>query len=192
MSAGHEAKRAKGEGDEDPAVSRFRSFLRINTLHPTPDYRTCVRACECAPSASSNQQHCRNARLILLVTAGAACVFLKQQADEIGLLYREVERELLSFLVLHTTLIFIINNTTAVSGKPIAVLTWEGKEPSLPSLMLNSHTDVVPVFPVRTYASSNSLTHSLTIIANRRSGPTRRLLRSRTRRGISMHVARRT
>ena len=94
------------------------------------------------------------------MTAGAACVFLKQQADEIGLLYREVERESLSFLVLHTTLIIIIIITTAVSGKPIAVLTWEGKEPSLPSLMLNSHTDVVPVFPVRTYASSNSLTHN--------------------------------
>lgn len=37
--------------------------------------------------------------------------------------------------------------TECVAGKPIFVLTWEGTEPSLPSLMLNSHTDVVPVFP---------------------------------------------
>lgn len=26
-------------------------------------------------------------------------------------------------------------------------MTWEGSEPALPSLLLNSHTDVVPVFP---------------------------------------------
>ena len=26
-------------------------------------------------------------------------------------------------------------------------MTWEGEDPSLPSLLLNSHTDVVPVFP---------------------------------------------
>lgn len=33
-------------------------------------------------------------------------------------------------------------------GKPVVVITWEGKEPSLPSILLNSHTDVVPVTPV--------------------------------------------
>ena len=31
--------------------------------------------------------------------------------------------------------------------KPIVVMTWTGTEPSLPSIVLNSHTDVVPVFP---------------------------------------------
>ncbi|CAB3254950.1 unnamed protein product [Arctia plantaginis] len=30
--------------------------------------------------------------------------------------------------------------------KPVAVITWEGTEPSLPSILLNSHMDVVPVF----------------------------------------------
>ena len=34
-----------------------------------------------------------------------------------------------------------------VPGKPVLIITWEGMEPSLPSLMLNSHMDVVPVFP---------------------------------------------
>ena len=28
------------------------------------------------------------------------------------------------------------------------VITWEGQDPSLPSIILNSHIDVVPVFPV--------------------------------------------
>ena len=27
-------------------------------------------------------------------------------------------------------------------------MTWEGTDPSLPTLLLNSHTDVVPVFQV--------------------------------------------
>jgi len=32
--------------------------------------------------------------------------------------------------------------------KPVFVMTWEGKNPQLPSVLLNSHTDVVPVFAV--------------------------------------------
>ncbi|KAJ6638574.1 Aminoacylase-1 [Pseudolycoriella hygida] len=31
--------------------------------------------------------------------------------------------------------------------KPIFIMTWIGTEPSLPSVVLNSHMDVVPVFP---------------------------------------------
>ncbi|KAL5278507.1 ACY1.2 family protein [Megaselia abdita] len=31
--------------------------------------------------------------------------------------------------------------------KPILVMTWIGTQPELPSVVLNSHTDVVPVFP---------------------------------------------
>jgi len=34
-----------------------------------------------------------------------------------------------------------------VAGKPIFVMTWEGTDPSLSAVILNSHTDVVPVFP---------------------------------------------
>lgn len=34
-----------------------------------------------------------------------------------------------------------------VPGKPIFIMTWEGTNPELPSVLLNSHTDVVPVFP---------------------------------------------
>lgn len=37
--------------------------------------------------------------------------------------------------------------TECVAGKPIFVMTWEGTDPALPSVVLNSHTDVVPVFP---------------------------------------------
>lgn len=37
--------------------------------------------------------------------------------------------------------------TECMPGKPVMVMTWTGCEPMLPSVMLNSHTDVVPVFP---------------------------------------------
>lgn len=33
-------------------------------------------------------------------------------------------------------------------GHPIVVITWLGQKPELPSILLNSHTDVVPVYPV--------------------------------------------
>lgn len=32
--------------------------------------------------------------------------------------------------------------------KPIVIITWEGTEPEKPSILLNGHMDVVPVFPV--------------------------------------------
>jgi len=32
-----------------------------------------------------------------------------------------------------------------VKNKPIILLKWPGKDPNLPSVLLNSHTDVVPV-----------------------------------------------
>ena len=34
--------------------------------------------------------------------------------------------------------------TECVADKPVLVMTWTGQDPSLPSVMLNSHTDVVP------------------------------------------------
>ena len=52
--------------------------------------------------------------------------FLKKQAQRLGLDYHVTEM---------------------VKGKPILIMTWLGTDPSLPSLLLNSHTDVVPVFP---------------------------------------------
>ncbi|CAG8571804.1 3415_t:CDS:2, partial [Cetraspora pellucida] len=79
---------------ENPAVTRFRQYLRIKTVQPKPDYESCTR-------------------------------FLLEQAKEIGLKSSVFEY---------------------VKGKPIVLLTWEGRDPSLPSILLNSHTDVVPVF----------------------------------------------
>ncbi|KAF9190123.1 adenylate cyclase [Haplosporangium sp. Z 767] len=54
-----------------------------------------------------------------------ASKFLIRQAEEIGMPYRIVE---------------------CVKDKPTVIMTFEGTDPSLPSLLLNSHTDVVPVF----------------------------------------------
>uniref|UniRef100_A0A1B0ANA4 Peptidase M20 dimerisation domain-containing protein n=1 Tax=Glossina palpalis gambiensis TaxID=67801 RepID=A0A1B0ANA4_9MUSC len=52
---------------------------------------------------------------------------LKKQANKLGL----------PFKVYHP----------AQETKPIVIITWKGTQPELPSIMLNSHTDVVPVFP---------------------------------------------
>jgi len=41
-----------------------------------------------------------------------------------------------------------------VPKKPVFVMTWEGKDPTLPSILLNSHIDVVPVFYVRIMPTS--------------------------------------
>ncbi|CAK4156619.1 unnamed protein product [Aphanomyces euteiches] len=38
-----------------------------------------------------------------------------------------------------------IEEFSVAEGKPILVATWRGKDPTLPSILLNSHYDVVPV-----------------------------------------------
>jgi aminoacylase len=78
---------------EHPAVSAFRKYIQIKTVHPKPDYAGAVN-------------------------------FLRKEAQDAGLLFRTHE---------------------CVPGKPFAIMTWEGTQPELPSLMLNSHIDVVPV-----------------------------------------------
>lgn len=88
---------------EDPAVSRFRDYLRIKTISllpgstqgPKPDYESAVK-------------------------------FLAGMAEEIGLAFQCIE---------------------VAPEKPVVVLTWEGTQPGLKSIMLNSHIDVVPVDP---------------------------------------------
>ena len=82
---------ATSESISDP-VGRFKTFLRIATVHPNPDYK---------PSTD----------------------FLLAQAKEVGL-----EAQVFEY----------------VKEKPVVVLTWKGKDPSLPTILLNSHVDVVP------------------------------------------------
>ncbi|XP_006169396.1 aminoacylase-1A [Tupaia chinensis] len=56
---------------------------------------------------------------------GAAVAFLEERARQLGLSCQKVE---------------------VAPGYVVTVLTWPGTNPTLPSLLLNSHTDVVPVF----------------------------------------------
>uniref|UniRef100_A0ABM0MZG8 N-acyl-aliphatic-L-amino acid amidohydrolase n=1 Tax=Saccoglossus kowalevskii TaxID=10224 RepID=A0ABM0MZG8_SACKO len=79
---------------EDPAVTNFREYVKIKTVHPDPDYDGAIK-------------------------------FLERMAKELELPFKCIE--------VHP-------------GKPVGIITWKGKNPSLPSLMLNSHMDVVPVF----------------------------------------------
>jgi len=78
---------------ESSEVTLFREYLRIKTVHPTPDFEGSTK-------------------------------FLKRLADEHGFQFSVYE---------------------CVKGKPIVIMTWPGTDTSLPSLILNSHVDVVPV-----------------------------------------------
>ena len=57
----------------------------------------------------------------------SAVDFLSRQASELGLECRVVESH---------------------PGMPVVIMTLIGSQPQLPSVMLNSHIDVVPVFEV--------------------------------------------
>uniref|UniRef100_A0A8C3UMA6 N-acyl-aliphatic-L-amino acid amidohydrolase n=1 Tax=Catharus ustulatus TaxID=91951 RepID=A0A8C3UMA6_CATUS len=79
---------------ENPSVTLFREYLRIDTVHPKPDY-------------------------------DAAVQFLERVGTDLGLACQKVE---------------------VCQGRVVLILTWQGTNPRLRSILLNSHTDVVPVF----------------------------------------------
>uniref|UniRef100_A0A4W4E1K6 Peptidase M20 dimerisation domain-containing protein n=1 Tax=Electrophorus electricus TaxID=8005 RepID=A0A4W4E1K6_ELEEL len=56
----------------------------------------------------------------------AALTFLSRMSVELGLPMKKVE---------------------VCSGRVVAIITWTGTNPALKSILLNSHTDVVPVYP---------------------------------------------
>ncbi|NWW95128.1 ACY1 protein, partial [Rhynochetos jubatus] len=77
---------------EDSSVTLFREYLRIDTVHPKPDYDAAVR-------------------------------FLERVGTDMGLACQKVE---------------------VCQGRVVLILTWQGTNPRLRSVLLNSHTDVVP------------------------------------------------
>ncbi|XP_054243187.1 aminoacylase-1 [Indicator indicator] len=79
---------------EDPSVTLFREYLKIDTVHPKPDYDAAVR-------------------------------FLEHVGTDLGLACQKVE---------------------VCQGHVVLILTLQGTNPRLRSILLNSHTDVVPVF----------------------------------------------
>ncbi|KAF2350463.1 N-acyl-L-amino-acid amidohydrolase [Trinorchestia longiramus] len=80
---------------EDPAVTRFREYVRIKTVQPEPDYESCT-------------------------------AWLRARGEAVGGEVRIVE---------------------SAPQRPVVIITFKGTNPQLPTLLLNSHTDVVPVFP---------------------------------------------
>jgi len=86
---------SSNKDEEHEAVTNFREYLRIPTVHPDVDYGKCVE-------------------------------FLLRQAQSLNL---------------------PSNIYYMAPGKPIVIITWLGQKPELPSILLNSHTDVVPVYP---------------------------------------------
>ncbi|XP_064012672.1 aminoacylase-1 isoform X2 [Pogoniulus pusillus] len=88
-------KPSKSTGaSEDPSVTLFREYLKIDTMHPKPDYDAAVR-------------------------------FLERIGTNLGLACQKVE---------------------VCQGRVVLILSWQGTNPRLRSILLNSHTDVVPVF----------------------------------------------
>ncbi|OXA57515.1 aminoacylase-1 [Folsomia candida] len=80
---------------EDPAVTRFREYLRINSAHPIPDYDSCI-------------------------------AWLRNQALEIGLSFN-------------------VEYYDPPEHSFSVWMTWNGTNPQLKSILIDSHMDVVAV-----------------------------------------------
>ncbi|VDO87070.1 unnamed protein product [Haemonchus placei] len=109
---------------ENIAVTKFREYLRVNTEQPNPDYgkfTDYLKVFILSELFTCLETLCGSKQIL-----PAACQnFLFNLADELGIQRRAVE---------------------TVPGKPFIIMTIPGTQPQLKSLMLYSHTDVVPTF----------------------------------------------
>lgn len=87
-------KAAAFEDSPDGHMELFRRYLRIRSVHPRPDYDSCVQ---------------------LLQAYATDALRLPSEVIE------------------------------CAPGCPAVLITWKGEQPELPALLLNSHSDVVPV-----------------------------------------------
>lgn len=103
--------------EDNDEIKILRQYLQIRTVQPKPNYSKTIYFC----------WHINNVNFIVFVfVAEPAVQFLKKQAHSLGLTFSvhyPVDKE-----------------------NPVVVMTWIGSQPELPSIMLNSHMDVVPVF----------------------------------------------
>ncbi|CAL9764771.1 unnamed protein product [Musa acuminata subsp. burmannicoides] len=110
-------------------MSRFfvYSLLILLSFHPPPGATSSL-------TAQEEEQIERFQRYLRIRTAhpdpdyAAAAAFLLEEARSIGLHALAIE---------------------FVPGKPLLLISWPGSDPSLPSLLLNSHIDSVPAEPSR-------------------------------------------
>lgn len=105
---------------EDQAVTKFREYLRIKSVHPNPDYGKpeIINLCSWSLAyLSHNFGDC---------VLESCAKFLQGEAASLGLEFHRVN------FGTPTALLFAV------------CMTWLGKNPALKSIMLNSHMDVVP------------------------------------------------
>lgn len=97
-------------------IRNVREYLRYLTVHPNINYGNKICFVSSFLFSTSGES----------VSTEPTVTFLKRLAAEAGL---------------PVSVYYPVN-----AQNPVVVMTWAGSQPSLPSIMLNSHTDVVPVY----------------------------------------------
>lgn len=116
----------KPDKNEHSAVTKFRNYLRIRTDHPHPKPGYGIRAKNIIYFYVVLQFF-----LIRNILLEEAVRWLKIQAIQIGLEYSEIKLGPKN------------DNNVALT------ITWKGTDPSLKSILFNSHMDVVAAEPVK-------------------------------------------
>lgn len=109
-------KKRKSERQITEKTHAFKTNVKVKDATPTEDEH---------PATSLFREYIRIKSVQPNPDYESCIIFLEKQAKRLGLSYHVTE---------------------IVKGKPIFIMTWPGLEPDLPSLLLNSHTDVVPVY----------------------------------------------
>lgn len=111
--------------NEHESVTLFREYLRIPSVHPEVNYGNLSLVLFCLHVLLS-RYIVRSQTYALLFSDG--CVkFLTAVANDLKLPIKVIE---------------------TVPRNPVVIITVVGLHPELPSILLNSHMDVVPVFSV--------------------------------------------
>ncbi|GLJ39791.1 hypothetical protein SUGI_0813330 [Cryptomeria japonica] len=113
--------------EDEVAVAHFQQYLRIPTAHPNLNYKPAQEfsshSAEDEVAVAHFQQYLRIPTAHPNPNYKPAQEFILSRAKSIGL-----DIQVLEF----------------TKEKPLILLTWTGKNPSMPSILLNSHMDSVP------------------------------------------------
>ena len=181
---------------EDPAVTRFREYLRINTVQPKPDYRGFYSEFGHFAWLKVKESNLLNfqpppSRFYPNKVVSSSVMWKLSRWFSVGC--QNIDKI----------------NFQPIADRPFVILTRTGTDPSLKSVVFYSHIDVVPVFEVSRQSINQSIgtqsikiNHSLSInrcqsieiiqSIRRITGRTRRSALTRTTKAIFMLEARKT
>jgi len=132
---------------EHPSVTLFREYLRIKTVHPKPDYAgaaTFFKRVAADRGLNYSSHECVEGKPFVQPFRPSLLPSFPLHVEFSPNLYSLILSSSVSLLAWDSSMLLVML-WMLLFPRSIVILTWQGSNASLSSILLNSHIDVVPV-----------------------------------------------